>query len=64
MSAAAAQKPGSPESNAATASRLKLFGVLAGVLCLAFAKPLFAWLRLGLDSDFYSCMLLVPVVSV
>jgi exosortase C (VPDSG-CTERM-specific) len=45
-----------------TAARLRLLAWAAGGLCLAFVKPLFAWLQLGYSSDLQSCMLLVPFI--
>jgi exosortase C (VPDSG-CTERM-specific) len=60
MSPNLALNPSAPR----TVSRLKLFGWIALLICLAFGQPLLAWLRLGLSSELQSAMLLVPFISV
>jgi len=45
------------------AGRLRLFFVLIVALALGFAKPLLAWMRFALGSEFYSYMVLVPLIS-
>lgn len=43
--------------------RLKLAALFAGLLCLAFAKPLIGLARLSLGSALYSHVPLIPIIS-
>lgn len=43
--------------------RLKFFALFAGLLCLAFVKPLFGLARLSLGSALYSHVPLIPLIS-
>jgi exosortase C (VPDSG-CTERM-specific) len=58
-----------PSSNSAlpapgaALSAPRLFLAFTAVLCLAFAKPLYDWVRLAFSSDLYSHTILIPVIS-
>lgn len=45
-----------------TIGRLRLLACLVAVICLAFYKPLGAWVDAGMGSGLHSCTLVVPAI--
>ncbi len=58
-----APRSSTPPGSSAREPLPRAFVVALGAVVLAFAWPLFGWVRYGLQSDLFSYTLLVPVVS-